>query len=152
MSYCCFQARLSVYSTQNTTRCCGRQRFEGYILEAYCSHSNMGQLIVATDNGMVWQCSPPRDVSEKQWQVDTPSAVAIPRLQTALSLCLSGESSPAHYCDSLISYAACRESFAEWCSAHQILALAVQNGDIPRSTKHKGNIAHWFETLYCILL
>ncbi len=129
--------------------------FQGGIKQLDISYANGAQLIVATHKYGVWQCSLPADVVSKigpleagLLDISDSTIASLPPLQAALSSCLAGLSSPFGYCNSLITYTACSVSFAEWCSAHHILMLTVQNGDVARSTEHEGNVAYWFKNLY----
>lgn len=108
-----------------------------------------GRVVVGTKSGAVLVVSPPATIRSKllispSSEVETASTV----LQDALISVLSEDKVPAEHCGTLILRENCCVSLEEWHSAHQLLVLAVRDGDIEGSTTHKGKICWWFDQLY----
>ncbi|KAI0560697.1 hypothetical protein FGB62_104g113 [Gracilaria domingensis] len=70
-------------------------------------------------------------------------------LQEALKSVLQGCSSPAEHCTQLIIKQNCASSVPEWNAAHQLLVLAVKDGNVKGSECVNGNVYHWRDQLYC---
>lgn len=58
------------------------------------------------------------------------------------------DASPLQFCNELITYNRCKQSFKEYFYAHRLLMLAIQEETIDRGPNHDGEYLKWFDSLY----
>lgn len=109
-----------------------------------------GRLATGTRSGKLVLFKPPPQIKTHMKELiayPTPISELIQPLTSALATCVAGHLAPKDHIH-LLRYEGCRVSFEEWCSAHRILLMAVEDGDIERSTQYSDEEGYWFEHVY----
>lgn len=143
---------LRLYDARNTKKV-WKTKLDGRVRKPKIVNENcIAVLTNLNANSEVVILSPPSQIANEiepfLHSASTDEITIASPLQMAYFKCYTGELSPAKQCKALINRKACGESVQEFQAAHNLVHLAIMDGEIPPSTDYNGKGNYWFLNLY----